>query len=215
MHGKTRQAVTDKRQLGVSLIEILVGVAILMALLGFAAPSITNITRTYRISGDARSIAVDLNLARMRASGDYSHARAYMDLSGNTFHVEVWNKAGCWQTDGDANPCTLATSPVTPLAAGDTFGFGSISAGPTAETSTIAEAPACTTGVAGASSGSNIANTACIEFNSRGYPVDSTNTLVASDAIYIINKNLCFAVAVPVAGQPSTYSYTGSAWALF
>jgi Tfp pilus assembly protein FimT len=212
-----RQTVTDKRQLGVSMLEILVGVAILMTLLGFAAPSITNITRTYRISGDARSIGVDLNLARARAAADYSHARAYMDLSGNTFHVEVWNKVGgCWQTDGDSNPCTLATSPVTLLAPGDTFGFGSISAGPTAATNTIAQAPACTTGVAGASSGSNIANTACVEFNSRGYPVDRTNALVAGDAVYVINsQKLCFAVAVPVAGQPTTYSYTGSAWALF
>jgi Tfp pilus assembly protein FimT len=211
-----RQTVTDRRQLGVSLIEILVGVAILMTLLGFAVPSITSITRTYKISGDARSISVALNLARMRAAGDYSHARGYMDLNANTFHVEVWNKVGgCWQTDGDSNACSLASSPVTLLAPGDTFGFGSISAGPTVATSTIAQPPACTAGVAGASPGSNIANTACIEFNSRGYPVDSTNTLVASDAIYIINKNLCFAVAVPVAGQPTTYSYTGSAWALF
>jgi len=218
-----RQRLTNKKQRGFSMVEILVGVAILMTLLGFAAPSITTITQTYRISGDARSIAVALNLARMRAAADYSHARAYVNLTGNTFHVEVWNKAGnggagCWQTDGDSNPCTLGTSPVTSLGQGDIFGFGTLTAGPTAATAAIAQAPICKVGVAGPAPGANIANTACIEFNSRGYPVDSTNTLVASDAIYIRNSNsqtFCFAVAVPIAGQPATYNYNGAAWAVF
>ena len=214
-----RQTVTDKRQCGVSMIEILVGVAILMTLLGFAAPSVTTVMRTYQISGDARSISVALNMARMRAGADYSHARAYINLSTNTFRVEVWNKVGgCWQTDGGSNDCPQTTSPVTSLGQGDIFGFGTLTAGPTAATAAIAQAPICETGVAGAAPGANIANTACIEFNSRGYPVDSTNTLVASDAIYIRNSNsqtFCFAVAVPIAGQPAMYSYSGAAWAPF
>jgi len=214
-----RQTVNDKRQRGDSMIEILVGVALLMSLLGFAVPSATTIMRTYRISGDARSISVALNLARMRASADYSHARTNINLNTNTFRVEVWNKVGgCWQTDGGSNDCPQTTSPVTSLGQGDIFGFGSLTAGPTAATIAIAQAPICKTGVAGAAPGANIANTACIEFNSRGYPVDSTNTLVASDAIYIRNSNsqtFCFAVAVPIAGQPTTYSYDGSAWATF
>jgi Tfp pilus assembly protein FimT len=214
-----RQTVTDKRQRGVSLIEILVGVAILMTLLGFAVPSVTTVMRTYRISGDARSISVALNMARMRAAADYSHARVNVNLTGNTFRVEVWNKVGaCWQTDGGSNDCPQTTSPVTSLGQGDIFGFGTLTAGPTAATAAIAQAPICKAGVAGAAPGANIANTACIEFNSRGYPVDSTNTLVASDAIYIRNSNsqtFCFAVAVPIAGQPATYSYNGAAWAVF
>jgi prepilin-type N-terminal cleavage/methylation domain-containing protein len=211
------QTVTKNRQLGMSLIELLVVLAIVTTVLSFAAPSIATIMRTYQISSDARSIAIDLNLARMRAAADYSHARAYMNLSNNTFHMEVWNKAGgCWQTDGDTNACTQATSPVTRLGQNDAFGFGSIANGPTAATNTIAQAPVCRAGVAGVAPGANIANTACIEFNSRGYPVDSTNTLVASDAIYVSNGGkLTFAVTVPIAGQPTTYSYTGSAWVLY
>jgi len=214
-----RQTITDKRQRGVSMIEILVGVALLMTLLGFAVPSVTTVMRTYRISGDARSISVALNMARMRASADYSHARVNINLTTNTFRVDVWNKVGgCWQTDGGSNDCPQTTSPVTSLGQGDIFGFGTLTAGPTAATAAIALAPICKTGVAGPAPGANIANTACIEFNSRGYPVDSTNTLVASDAIYIRNSNsqtFCFAVAVPIAGQPATYSYNGAAWAVF
>jgi Tfp pilus assembly protein FimT len=208
---------THKRQAGFSTIELMVSLGILFTVAGFVVPSITTVTRMYRMQGDARSLAVDLNLARMRAAGDYSHARAYIDLNGNTFHVEVWNKVGgCWQTDGDANACTQTTSPVTLLATGDSFGFGSISAGPTTATATIAQAPACKTGVAGTSPGTDIANTACIEFNSHGYPVDSTNTLIASDAIYITSsQKVFFVVTAPIGGQPTTYSYSGSAWSLF
>jgi prepilin-type N-terminal cleavage/methylation domain-containing protein len=211
------QTVSDKRQRGTSMVELLVVVAILTIVTGFAVPSISTVVRTYRISGDARSIAYTLNLARMRAAADYTHGRAYMDLSSNAFHVEVWNKAGgCWQTDGDSNPCTQATSPVTLLAEGNTFGFGAITAGPTAQTTAIAQAPDCKTGVGGAAPGADIANTACIEFNSSGFTVDSTNTIVASDAIYITNGGSSYvAVAVPIAGQPRTYNYNGSAWALF
>jgi len=44
-------------------------------------------------------------VARMRAAADFSHARVYVDLNSNTFHLEVWNKAsGCWKTDGMPMP---------------------------------------------------------------------------------------------------------------
>ena len=210
-----RQTVANKRQRGFSMVELLIVVIILFILLSIAIPSITSIGQSLRIGGDTRAIAAQLHLARMRAAADFTHARVYIDLNGNTFRVEIWNKASaCWQTDGDSNSCTQTTSPVTPLAQGDTFGFGSISAGPTAATSTIAQAPVCKVGVAGASAGANISNTACIEINSRGYPVDSTNAIVASDAIYLTNNSQLFsAIAVSIAGQPTAYSYSGSGWA--
>jgi Tfp pilus assembly protein FimT len=205
---------------GTSLVELMLVVSISLILLAIAIPSVTTITRNYRIGGDTRAIAAQLNLARMRAAADFTHARVYISLTGNTFHLEIWNKTGgaggCWKTDGDSNACTQATSPVTSLAQGDTFGFGSISAGPTAATSPAAQAPKCTPGVAGASAGSGIANTACIEFNSRGYPVNSANQIVASDAIYITNSlKIYSAIAVSISGQPTSYGYGGSAWAPF
>jgi prepilin-type N-terminal cleavage/methylation domain-containing protein len=205
------------RRSGFSIVELTVVVLILGVILAIAMSSIATITRNYRIAGDGQGIAGELSLARMRAAADFTHARIYIDLSGNTFHLELWNKAnGCWQTDGDANACTQTTSPVIPLAQGDTFGFGSITTGPTAATGAPALPPACTAGVAGPAAGANIANTACIELNSRGYPVDSTNTIVASDAIYLTNNQKVFsAIAVSISGQPTAYSYNGSAWVQF
>ena len=212
-----QRTAANKRQLGFSLVELMVVVLVLCVLLAIAISSIESITRIYRIAGDGRGIAAELVVARMRAAADFSHARVYVDLNGNTFHLEVWNKAsGCWKTDGDANACTQSTSPVIPLAQGDTFGFGSITTGPTAATGAAAQAPACTAGVAGAAAGANIANTACIEINSRGYPVDSANKIVASDAIYLTNnQKLYSAIAVSISGQPTAYSYRGSTWAPF
>jgi type II secretory pathway pseudopilin PulG len=220
---RMQRTVAKKRQLGFSVVELLVVVIMIFTVLAIAVSALVSISRNYRIAGDGQNIAAELNVAGMLAAANFTHARVYMDLDGNTFHLEVWNKAGdathtsgCWQTDGDSNACTQTTSPVTPLASGDTFGFGSITAGPTAETSTIDQAPACTVGVAGASSGSTISETACIEFNSRRNPVDSTNNIVASDAIYVANtQKLYSAIAVSISGKPTAYSYTGSGWVAY
>src|SRR5882762_1419395 len=207
----------NERQLGFSVVELMIVVIVLCVLLAIAVSSVTSIARIYRIAGDGRGVAAELNVARMRSAADFTHARVYMDLTANTFHLEVWNKgSACWKTDGDTNACTQTTSPVIPLSQGDTFGFGSITTGPTAATGAPAQAPACTVGVAGAAAGANIANTACIEVNSSGFPVDSTNKIVASDAIYLTNnQKLYSAVAVSISGQPTAYSYSGSAWTSF
>jgi Tfp pilus assembly protein FimT len=201
---------------GFSMIELMIVVIVIIIIMAIAIPSVTGLARSFRIGGDTREIAAQLNLARLRAAANSTHARVYVNLSANTYHLEVWNKAStCWQTYEDSNACTQTTSPAFPLAPGDTFGFGSITTGPTAATSTPAQASACTAGVAGPSPGSATSNTACIEFNSRTYPVDSTNKVVASDAIYIQNAEGYQAIAVSVAGQPAQYRYNGSAWVQF
>ena len=202
------------RTQGFTMIELMLVVTGIIILSAIAIPSVTGLARSFRIGGDTRQMAAQLNLARLRAAAGYTHARVYVNLTTNTYHLEVWNKAStCWQTYEDSNACTQTTSPVVPLAPGDTFGYGSIATGPTG--TAPAQAPACISGVAGPSPGSTTSNTACIEFNSRTYPVDSTNKVVASDAIYIQNAEGYQAIALSVSGQPAQYRYNGSAWVQF
>jgi prepilin-type N-terminal cleavage/methylation domain-containing protein len=201
-------------QRGVTLVELSMVVVAGLILTAATLPALTSLTQGFRISSDTRAISAQLNLARMRAAADFTHARVYVNLTGSTYHLEIWNKAStCWQTIGDTNACTQASSPVIPMASGDTFGFGSIATGPLVAP---AQAPACISGVAGPSPGSTTANTACVEYNSRGYPVNSSNTIVASDAIYMANNSkFYYAITVAISGQPSGYRYTGSAWSQF
>lgn len=204
-------------ELGFSAMELLIIVLLISIVAAISIPSVTSITRNLRMVGDGRALASEMNLARMRAAADFTHARVYMDLAANTFHMEEWNKANaCWKTDGDSGPCTQTTSPVNSLSQGDSFGFGSLTTGPTAATTSTAQAPACTVGVAGAAAGATLSNTACIEIDSRGYPVDSSDNTVANDAVYLANnQNLYTAIAVTVSGRPTIYTYTGSGWVAF
>lgn len=196
-------------QNGFSLLELLIVIAIASIVAVLAVPSYQSITRYMRIAGDARNLNGIIAQAKMRAAADFTHARAYADLNANTFHLETWNKAGnggagCWQTDGDtANPCTVAgTSPVQPLSQGVAFGFGTAGAGAPNPQTTIAQAPLCGTvaAVSGVANGT-VANTACIEFNSRGVPIDLTGKPTAKDALYVTDQNSVFGVTVIASGM--------------
>ena len=207
--------VKNGSQAGFSFIETLAVLGILGSLLTFALPFGRSVAQILSVSGDARNIGAGLNLARMQAASQNTHGRLYVDLSANTFHVEFWNKTGnCWQIDNvtAAATCDNTAGSVTKLAPGVTFGFGSLTQGPTAATSTIAQAPVCYSGVAGTNSGTAIDNTACIEFSSRGFALDHTGAVVASEAVYIQSEpdTRIFGIVVGLPSQPQIYGYSGS-----
>lgn len=198
------------RQRGFSTLELLVVILMSLIVSAIAVPNFMNVANFLQAAGDLRSLGGTTAQSKMRAAADFTHARLYVDLAANAYHIEVWNKTnGCWQTDGDRNnACTAASSPVVQLAQGVTFGAGTVGAGPTAVTATVAQAPLCikkVAGNAGGTGGTN-ANTACIEFNSRGIPVDSTNTPVGGGAFYLGNKNTVEAVTVTATGFVQIWS---------
>lgn len=169
----------DPSSWGFTIIELMMSMLIGMIVVGFAVPGYLTMQQSLRTGGDIRSIASLIAEAKMRAAADFTHARVYANLSANSYHLEVWNPsgnagAGCWQTDGDtSNSCTAASSPVTKLSDNVTFGYGNVSSPPANTETSIGQAPACFTGYAGESTNtSSTANTACIEFNSRGVPSD-------------------------------------------
>lgn len=161
---------------GFSMVELIVVVAISCVVVGFAVPIYTTTRQYFRTSGDSRSIAGLITEAKLHAAVGFTHARVYANITGETYHLEVWDKsgnsgAGCWQTVGDSNSCTAASSPVVNLSTKVSFGYGNIGTPPANTETTIGQAPLCYTGYAGESTNTtSTANTACIEFDSRGMP---------------------------------------------
>jgi type II secretory pathway pseudopilin PulG len=203
-HGKTRAA------RGFTTLELLIVVVISLVAAGMAVPGYTSITRYLRIAGDARNLNGLIAEAKMRAAQDYTHARVYADLNANTFHLDVWDKAGnsgagCWKTEGDPLPNRCFTtgggSPVQPLSTGVVFGFGTAVGGGLNPQTTIQQAPACNTLAAGMTGGSADANSACIEFNSRGVPVGAGNSPIQiPSALYVTDTDEVYGVTIIATG---------------
>jgi Tfp pilus assembly protein FimT len=202
------------RQAGYSTVELLVVMAMSLIIAAVAVPTYNKVTTYLRAVGDLRSINSVIAQAKMRAAADFTHARAYFDTTGGTYHLETWNKANsCWQTDGDtANNCTAANSPKVALSTGIAYGFGNIGAGPTPGSSVLTQAPLCINKVAGnpGGTGGTTASTACIEFNSRGIPVDATNAPVATGAIYVTDQNTVEGVTISATGSIQSWVANGA-----
>ncbi len=197
---------------GFSALELMIVVLISLTLAALATPLVRAMQRNFRIGGDGRDINGEIALAKMRAAADFTQARFYADLSANPpqFRVEAWRKpigstAGCWVTEGTSVCSSSYTSPSTPpgspLSQGVSFGFGTLGTAPPNTQPTLAQAPLCLKD----NLSSTYTNTACIVFNSRGIPVDSTGTPTANDAIYITDGVSVYGVTVSATGLLRTW----------
>jgi type II secretory pathway pseudopilin PulG len=203
----------DKR--GFSTLELLLVMVVTLVIAAFAIPGFNEVRRTLRISGDARNLNGAVNQAKLQAAADFTDARLYIDLGANnvnTFHVDIWNKAAnCWQVVGDLlNPCYApGRSPVQFLSQGVSFGFAGVGAPPP---NTQAGGIAQGTGgqrcnpVNGRRVGQQAA-TACIQFNSRGTPIDG-NGLPAGNVggIYITDNTQVYGVTVGATGLSQVWA---------
>ncbi len=201
------------RMSGFTILELLVVLAITAIVTAIAVPNYQRITQNLRIAGDLRDLSGIVAQAKMHAAADFTHARARANLAANTFQLEIWNKggaggAGCWQTVGDvANPCTVAGSAVQPLSTGVTFGFDKIATPPPSTQAALAQAILCGNGAAGTvSNTATIAGTACIEFNSRGIPIDAAGTPTGNSALYVNNGILVYGLTVGATGYALNWS---------
>ncbi len=171
---------------GFSLVELLTVIFIIITFAAIAIPNLMTVVGNLKTRGDARDLNGEIVLAKMRAASDYARARVYADLSANTFHIDVYQfGSGTWVADGGTQS----------LSNGVTFGYGSLTSPPTGMAS-LSQAPLCLQN----NLTSTIANTACIMFNSRGIPVDSTWTPTPNDALYVTNGKSITGVTVSVAG---------------
>jgi len=212
--------VTKKHQTGFSLFEMLLVIAISFVLTAIAVPEYLAAVRYLRITGDLRDLNGVTAQAKMRAASNFTRARVYADLTNNTYQMQVWNKTGgaggtgCWVADVDSSTtCIAFTNAPAPsgagnlqFAPGDAYGFGNLTAGPTAGQTAISQAASCYPGAANTpDGGSSMANTACIEFNSRGIPIDNTSAPVASGALYLTNGSVVVGVTASATGSIQTW----------
>jgi prepilin-type N-terminal cleavage/methylation domain-containing protein len=212
------------KERGFSLIELILAITVGLILTGVAIPKVTSLTRAYRSYGDARSLSEEVSLAKMRGPADFTEARVYADLSTNRYRVETWilptgGTSKCWVTEGDtqcsANYSSPNTPPSTLLLTTVTFGYGGLSSAPSGTQSTLAQAPACQTDAqTTAGTVGNVANSACVVFNSRGIPVDYTGAPTSSDALYATDSTSVYGVTVLATGLIQTWrtDLTSGTW---
>lgn len=111
----------------------------------------------------------------------------FANLSARTHHLEWWDKTtAAWVTEGG----------LSGLNSGVSFGFGAVGVPPPNTQATIGQASLCTD-----AAGNPIANTACIMFNSRGVPIDSTLAPTDVDALYLTDGSAVFVVTVAATGM--------------
>lgn len=181
-------------QKGFSLIEMMMVVGIIGVLAVISVPMTGNALRYIKISGDARDLSNAAAVAKMRAAAKFTKSRLYVDLTGKAFYIQSFDKTvtvpcptGCWVNE------TAATA----LSSTVSFGPGPVLTAPPNTQATIEQAPAC---MNTAATPAAITGTACIIFNSRGLPIDSTGSPYGNDAVYLTDGSAVYGVTVAATG---------------
>lgn len=215
MNQRKQFATKPARSRGFSTLELLLVMVVSLVIAALAIPKFEQVRRTLRISGDARDLNGAVNQAKLMAAADFTEARVYIDLGANTpntFHVDVWDKTlNCWKVVGDRpNTCFVpGTSPVQYLSQDVSFGFGGVGAPPLNTQTAIQQGSenfSCAP-VNGKRVGQT-ASSACIQFNSRGFPIDINNNGVptGNGAFYIADNAQVYAVTVAGTGMSQVWA---------
>lgn len=174
---------TVTRQHGFSTLELLATLGIVGVVAAITVPSTSRTLADLRLSGDARGVHNAVALAKMRAAAHYTRERLYVDRTTNTYHLEFWDKtAGDWVDEVD---------PTITLQSGVNFGFGDIASAPPNTQSSLAMSPPCKT-----KTGTDISNTSCIVFNSRGIPIDGSGNITGNSALYVTDGSATYGVTL-------------------
>ena len=175
---------TRTPQAGFSTIELLVALGIAGIVAAMAMPSTSRTLADLRLRGDARGIHNSVGVAKMRAAARYSRERLYADLTTNSYKIQYWDKStSSWI---DENPSS------TRLSSGVRFGYGALTTPPANTQAAIGQSSACMNN-AGTS---QISGTACIVFNSRGIPVDSSGGPTGNSAFYVTDGTGTYGVTL-------------------
>jgi prepilin-type N-terminal cleavage/methylation domain-containing protein len=172
---------------GFTALETLFVVALIGVTAAIAMPLSGNALGYYRLSGDARNVSNAISVTKMRAAATFGRARIYVDLSTKSYHVETQKNASSpWVADAGYNY----------LNSQDSFGYGVVDSAPSNTQTTIGQAPPCLD-----ASNNPISNTACIMFNSRGIPIDTSGSPTGSYALYLTDDTAVYGATLSATGM--------------
>lgn len=144
---RPKHTITPSRERGYTMVELLVSLAVLLITLAAALPNFATALQTYRMMGDARSIASEVALARVRAAADFTQAQVNFNLANGTYQRQLWDKA--------TSAFDITEGGTQNLSTGVTFSLGGVGT-PAGTQTTIQQTPQ-------------------IAFNSRGTPANGGN----------------------------------------
>ena len=198
----------DRPQKGFSLIELMIVVAIALIIAGFAVPSFLQTLRNFRINGAGASINGELLTAKMRAAARFTRTRVRFERAGRLFRSQWWDRtlnggAGGWADETVGGPQQLPQ--------GIGFGSGGVANNPAGNAIGFADPCLDDDGV------TVIGGTACVVFNSRGIPIDSTGSPVADNEVWITDTIQVHGVMVSITGltqvwRTDTSDTAGAYW---
>jgi prepilin-type N-terminal cleavage/methylation domain-containing protein len=167
---------------GFSLVEIMAAMAVLGILAAFAVPMLGSTMSGIKLRDQAEAVSNLVSLAKMRATSQFARSRVYVDLSAETYVLQLWDTdAVAWVNDGA----------VTPLPSGIDFGWGELDEPPPNAQDDIGWADACTDDM-----NQEIDKTACINFNSRGIPINAAGAPKGGNAFYLTDGTGVRAITV-------------------
>ena len=192
---KPMSRVRSNTQRGFTLLETMIVVGLIGVISAIAVPMFGNVLAFFRVSGDARSTSNEIALSKMRAAAVFSKVRLYVDLTGKSHHQETFDKT-------NETCCWVASGGTTYLSQGVTFGRGVVSVAPPSTTQpAIAQALPCKANATPPTPPADIANTACVIFNSRGTPVDPGGSAGVVDTVYVTDGSVVYGIAVSATGM--------------
>jgi Tfp pilus assembly protein FimT len=181
------------------MVEVLLVLAVIAILAGMAFPMLGNMLGFFRLHGDARSMTSAVSLARMQAASNFSRTRVYFDFATRSYHTEIKTPTTNWTARG--NTQYLSTSI-------ESYSYSPVSTAPSNTQGAIGQASACLD-----NAGQAIANTACVVFNSRGIPIDSTGAPTGANAIYITDGTVVYGITVSATSIIRTWRTTATSTA--
>jgi prepilin-type N-terminal cleavage/methylation domain-containing protein len=184
--------VTSNSDKGFSLLEIVIVLGVMGVLLAVAVPRMSS----GRSGDDTHNLSNALSLAKLRAASNFNHSRLYVEITNRRHHIDSLNGAA-W----------VALNGPTPLSNGVAFTSAPVGTPPpNTQAGAPHQAVPCLDNL-----GVAIAGTACIEFNSRGIPIDSTNAPTNDDALYVTDGRTVGAVTVSAAGLITVWNTASQA----